>query len=56
MLKASIVFLVLGLFSIILGANRYGGLSVQIGKVLLATFVIFSVIGFMNQVGRNKNQ
>jgi uncharacterized membrane protein YtjA (UPF0391 family) len=44
MLKAAIVFFVLGLMAIFLGANGVGGLSVNIGKTLLFVFLILAMI------------
>lgn len=47
MLKASIVFFVLGLISILLGAGRVGGLSLEIGQSLLAVFLIMAVVSLV---------
>jgi uncharacterized membrane protein YtjA (UPF0391 family) len=47
MMKAAIVFLVLGLFSVLLGANGIGGLSIEIGKLLLLAFIILTFVGFL---------
>ncbi len=47
MLRAAIAFFVLGLVAILLGANGVGGLSVDIGKMLLFVFLILSVISFI---------
>jgi uncharacterized membrane protein YtjA (UPF0391 family) len=47
MLRAAIVFFVLGLVAIFLGAYGIGGLSVDIGKTLLFIFVILAVISFV---------
>ncbi len=47
MLRAAIVFFVLGLVAILLGANGIGGLSIDIGKTLLFVFLILAVISFI---------
>ncbi len=47
MLRAALVFFVLGLVAIILGANGIGGLSIDIGKTLLFIFLILGAISFM---------
>jgi uncharacterized membrane protein YtjA (UPF0391 family) len=47
MFKIAIVFMVLGLFSLLLGANGVGGLSMDIGKTLLYIFFILALISFV---------
>ncbi len=47
MLRAAIAFFILGLVSILLGANNVGGLSLDIGKTLLFVFLILAVISFI---------
>ena len=47
MLRAAIVFFVLGLVAILLGANGVGGLSIDIGKTLLFVFLILAVLSFI---------
>ena len=47
MLRAAIAFFILGLLAVLLGANEIGGLSVDIGKVLLFIFVILAIISFI---------
>jgi hypothetical protein len=47
MVKAALVFFVLGLFTIILGANSVGGLSIEIGKLLLIAFIVLTIAGFL---------
>jgi hypothetical protein len=46
MLRLSILFYVLGLTSILFGANNIGGLSVEVGKWLLLIFLFVSVVLF----------
>jgi uncharacterized membrane protein YtjA (UPF0391 family) len=47
MLRAAIAFFVLGLLSMLLGAYGVAGLSIDIGKMLLAIFLVFAVISFI---------
>ncbi len=47
MLRAAIIFFVLGLVSVLLGANGIAGLSIEIGKILLTVFLILAVISFV---------
>jgi uncharacterized membrane protein YtjA (UPF0391 family) len=47
MLRAAIAFFVLGVIAILLGANGVGGLSLDIGKILLFVFLILSIISFV---------
>jgi uncharacterized membrane protein YtjA (UPF0391 family) len=46
MLRASIIFFVLGIVSMLLGMNGIAGLSIEIGKILLLVFVVLAVISF----------
>jgi uncharacterized membrane protein YtjA (UPF0391 family) len=54
MLRAALVFFVLGLVAIFLGANGIGGLSIDIGKTLLIVFAILALVSFLTSlvVGR----
>jgi len=45
MLRASLVFFVLGFFSIILGRSGFGGLSLEIGQLLFFAFIALCVWG-----------
>jgi hypothetical protein len=47
MLRAFIVFFVLGLFTLILGLFGFGGLSIEVGKLLLVVFVILTIAVFL---------
>jgi len=47
MLRAFIVFFVLGLFTIILGLFGFGGLTIEVGKLLLFVFVILTIAVFL---------
>ncbi|MEZ0393397.1 MAG: DUF1328 domain-containing protein [Pseudobdellovibrionaceae bacterium] len=44
MLRAAILFFVLGLIAILFGANGIAGLSMEAGKMLLLVFVALAVI------------
>jgi uncharacterized membrane protein YtjA (UPF0391 family) len=54
MLKASIVFFVLGLLAYFLGAYELLGVSVDIGKMLLVVFLIFSLISFIGSLATGR--
>ncbi len=47
MLRAAIAFFVLGLLAYLLGAGGFGGLSVEIGKLLLLVFLVLSIVSFV---------
>ncbi len=47
MLRAAIIFFVLGLVAILLGANNFAGLSLEVGKIILFAFLILAAISFL---------
>jgi uncharacterized membrane protein YtjA (UPF0391 family) len=47
MLNAAIVFFVLGLVAILLGAGNVAGISLEIGQTLLAVFLILAVVSLV---------
>ncbi len=47
MLRAAIVFFILALVALIFGATGFAGLSMEIGKVLLAVFLVLAAISFV---------
>ena len=47
MLRAAIVFFVLALVAILFGATGFAGVSMEIGRVLLAVFLILAAISFV---------
>ncbi|MBX3023026.1 MAG: DUF1328 domain-containing protein [Bdellovibrionales bacterium] len=47
MLRAALVFFVLGLIAIMLGAGNVGGVSLEIGQTLLGVFLILAVISLV---------
>ena len=44
MLRAAIIFFVLGLVAMLFGANGFAGVTMEIGKLLLLVFVALAVI------------
>jgi uncharacterized membrane protein YtjA (UPF0391 family) len=47
MLRAALIFFVLGLVAILLGAGNVGGISLEIGQTLLGIFLILAVISLV---------
>lgn len=47
MLNAAIIFFVLGLVAILLGAGGVAGVSLEIGQTLLAVFLILAVVSLV---------
>lgn len=47
MLRAAIVFFVLGLIAILFGATGFAGVSLEIGRTLLIVFLILAAISFV---------
>ena len=47
MLRAAILFFVIGLVAMLLGATGFAGLSVDIGKTLLIVFLVLAVLSFL---------
>lgn len=47
MLRAAIMFFVLALVAVLLGASGVAGISVEIGRTLLFVFLILAVISFL---------
>lgn len=58
MIRAAIAFFVLALFAYLLGANGIGGVSMEIGKLLLNVFLVLAVISFIGALvtGRRPKQ
>lgn len=50
MLRAALVFFVLGLVAILFGATGFAGLSIEIGQTLLVVFLILAVISFVGSL------
>ncbi len=47
MLRAALMFFVLGLVAMLLGAGNIAGVSIEIGRTLLYVFLILAVISFI---------
>lgn len=50
MLRAAIIFFVLGLVAIVLGAYNFAGLSLEVGKIILFAFLILAAISFLGSL------
>lgn len=47
MLRAAVVFFVLALVAMLLGAGGVAGVSMEIGRTLLVVFLVLAVISFI---------
>ena len=47
MLRAAIVFFIIGLIAMFLGMNNIAGISVELGKLLLFIFIGLAVVSFV---------
>jgi uncharacterized membrane protein YtjA (UPF0391 family) len=47
MLRAALGFFILALVAILLGAGGIAGVSMEIGRMLLAVFLILAIISFV---------
>jgi uncharacterized membrane protein YtjA (UPF0391 family) len=56
MLRAAIIFFILALISILFGAYGIAGLSFEIGRILLAVFIVLAVITFVASIATRKKQ
>lgn len=56
MLRAAIIFFVLALVSVLLGAYGIAGLSLEIGKILLGVFLVLALISFVASLVSGKKQ
>lgn len=56
MLRAAIIFFVLALVAILFGATGFAGISLEIGRVLLAVFLILAAISFIASLITGKKQ
>jgi uncharacterized membrane protein YtjA (UPF0391 family) len=54
MLRAAIVFFVLGLVAYLFGAYGFAGVSIDVGKLLLVVFLVFSLISFIGSLTTGK--
>jgi uncharacterized membrane protein YtjA (UPF0391 family) len=57
MIRAAIAFFILAIVAYFLGANQIGGLSVEIGRILLIVFLVLTVVSFViGMLNGNKNK
>lgn len=56
MLRAAIVFFIIGLIAIFFGATGFAGMSIEIGKMLLGVFLVLALVSFVVGIlsGRNR--
>jgi uncharacterized membrane protein YtjA (UPF0391 family) len=47
MLRAAIIFFVIGLIAMFFGLNGIGGVSMELGKLLLLVFVGLAIVSFV---------
>ncbi|MGZ3696852.1 MAG: DUF1328 family protein [Bdellovibrionota bacterium] len=47
MLRAAILFFIIGLLAIFFGMNNIAGVSLEVGKLLLFVFLALAVISFV---------
>jgi hypothetical protein len=47
MLRAAIIFFILGLLGIVMGAYNFAGVSIEVGKIILFAFLILAGISFL---------
>lgn len=47
MLRAAILFFIIGLIAMFLGMNNIAGISVELGKILLYVFLALAVVSFL---------
>lgn len=56
MFRAAIIFLILGLMAIALGAYNFAGLSIEAGKMILIAFLVLAFISFLASLVSGRNQ
>lgn len=47
MLRAALLFFVLGLIAMMLGAGGVAGVSLEVGRMLLVVFLVLAVVSFV---------
>lgn len=55
MLRAAIIFFVLGLVAMLFGAYGIAGVSIEVGKVLLMVFIVLAILSFVVGLIRGGN-
>lgn len=56
MLRAAIIFFLMGLLAYLFGLYGIAGVSIDIGKLLLLVFVIFATISFVGAITIGKSE
>jgi uncharacterized membrane protein YtjA (UPF0391 family) len=54
MIRAAIAFFVLAILAYVFGANGIAGVSMEIGKSLIAIFVILAILAFVMSMFTNR--
>ncbi|MCM2349657.1 MAG: DUF1328 domain-containing protein [Bacteriovoracaceae bacterium] len=55
MLRAAIIFFVMGLLAFLSGLYGFAGVTIEVGKLLLVIFLVFSIISFVGGITTDKN-
>jgi uncharacterized membrane protein YtjA (UPF0391 family) len=50
MIRSAIMFFVLGLVAMLLGAYNVAGVSMEIGRILLGVFLVLAVLSFLGHL------
>lgn len=56
MLRAAVVFFVLALVAMLLGAGGVAGLSMEAGRILLIAFLVLAVLSFVGAMVTGKSR
>jgi uncharacterized membrane protein YtjA (UPF0391 family) len=54
MIRAIFIFLALALFALVLGATGVAGLSMEVARVLIAVFVILTLISVILAIAKGR--
>jgi uncharacterized membrane protein YtjA (UPF0391 family) len=54
MLRASVIFFIIGLLTLFLGASDLAGLSFEAGKLLLWVFLLLSLVSLIAGISRQE--
>ena len=55
MLQAALLFFVLALVALVFGASGFAGMSMEIGRILLITFLILAALSAVVGLVRGRN-
>lgn len=47
MIRAAVGFFIFGLLALFLGANNIAGISIEMGRTILALFIVCAVLSFL---------